>query len=183
MSLVILDRDGVINQVPAVAVKTPDELVPIAGSLEAIARLNHAGYRVIIATNQTGIGRKLLDVEMLMRINERLHRQLSEVGGNVEAIFFCPHAPRDRCSCRKPKLCLFSDIARRLRVALDDVPAIGDKLSDVKAARAAGARPLLVRTGKGRDTEASGDPALDGVDVYDDLAAVVDALLATHPDD
>ena len=183
MSLVILDRDGVINQVPEVAVKTPDELVPIPGSLEAIARLNHAGYRVIIATNQTGIGRRLLDVEMLMRINERLNRQLSEVGGSIEAIFFCPHAPRDRCACRKPRPGLFEDIARRLRVPLDGVPAIGDKLSDIKAAREAGARPVLVRTGKGRDTEAGGDDALDGVDVFDDLASVVDSMLAANPDD
>jgi D-glycero-D-manno-heptose 1,7-bisphosphate phosphatase len=180
VSLVILDRDGVINEDSDDFIKSPDEFVVIPGSLEAIARLNHAGHRVIVASNQSGIGRKLFDIETLMRIHERLYRQLAEVGGSIEAIFFCPHVPRDRCKCRKPQPGMFNDIARRLRRPLDDVPVVGDKLSDVEAARQVGARPVLVRTGKGRVTETESAAALAGVPVYDDLAAVVDDLLQTR---
>ena len=122
MSLVILDRDGVINQHSDDHIKSPEALALIPGSLEAIARLNHAGFRVVVATNQPGVGRKLFDIEMLMRIHERLHRQLAEVGGNLEAIFFCPHVPRDRCSCRKPRPGMLMEIGKRLRVSLDNVP-------------------------------------------------------------
>lgn len=180
MSLVILDRDGVINQDSDDYIKSPDEFIVIPGSLEAIARLNHAGHRVIVATNQSGIGRKLFDVEMLLRIHERLYRQLAEVGGTLEAIFFCPHAPRDRCRCRKPRPGMLNDISRRLNRSLLDVPVVGDKPSDIGAAREAGAQPILVRTGKGSTTEADGGDHLAGVPVHDDLAAVVDDLLQSR---
>lgn len=180
MSLVILDRDGVINEDSDDFIKSPDEFVAIPGSLEAIARLNHSGHRVIVATNQSGVGRKLLDIEMLMRIHERLYRQLAEVGGTLDAIVFCPHVPRDRCRCRKPRPGMLNEIARRLRRPLEDVPVVGDKLSDIEAAREAGAKPVLVRTGKGRATEASGGEAVAGVPVYDNLAAVVDELLQSR---
>lgn len=175
MSLIILDRDGVINHDSDDFIKSPAEWEPIEGSLEAIARLNYAGFRVVVITNQSGIARGLLDVEMLNRIHSKMRRMLSQVGGRVEAIIFCPHGPDDDCSCRKPKPGSFHDLAHRLRVSLDHVPAVGDSLRDIEAAHIAGARPILVRTGKGTDAEKSGVP--DGVPVYDDLAGVVDSLL------
>lgn len=175
MSLIILDRDGVINHDSDDFIKLPAEWEPIEGSLEAIARLNYAGFRVVVITNQSGIARGLLDVEMLNRIHSKMRRMLSQVGGRIEAIIFCPHGPDDDCSCRKPKPGSFNDLAHRLRVNLEHVPAVGDSLRDIEAALSAGAKPILVRTGKGAATEKSGIPA--GVPVYDDLAAVVDALL------
>ena len=177
MHLVILDRDGVINQDSPEYIKSPAEWRPIPGSLEAIARLNRAGYRVVVATNQSGVGRGLFDVETLNAIHERMRSQLAELGGSVDAIFFCPHRPQDDCDCRKPKPGLLLEIAARLRVSLAGVPAIGDSYRDVEAALAAGARPILVRTGKGRRTLAErGHPI--GVPVYDDLAAAVSDLLS-----
>ncbi len=179
MNLIILDRDGVINRDSDAFIKSPDEWVPIDGSLEAIARLNHAGYRVVVATNQSGLGRGLFDIESLHRIHEKMRSRLADVGGTIDAIFFCPHQPRDSCLCRKPKPGLLLDIAARLGTSLQGVPAVGDSKRDVDAALGAGARPILVRTGKGRQTlERSGLPS--GIAVYDDLAAVVDDLLAAH---
>lgn len=178
MRLIILDRDGVINHDSDDYIKTPAEWVPIPGSLEAVARLNQAGYRVVVATNQSALARKLMDIETLARIHEKMHQQLAAVGGVIDAVFFCPHGPDDGCACRKPKPGLFHDIAERLHLDLGDVPAIGDSPRDIQAANAAGARPILVRTGKGGLTLKQAAPALAGVPVYDDLAAAVDALLA-----
>ncbi len=177
MRLIILDRDGVINEDSDDYIKTPEEWLPIPGSLEAIARLTRAKYRVVIATNQSGLGRGLFDASMLSRIHEKMHRKVAEAGGRIEAIFFCPHAPDDHCECRKPKPGLFHDIASRLYVDLQDVPAVGDALRDIQAAQATGARPVLVRTGKGSRALAAAT-GLKGVAVFDDLAAVADALLA-----
>jgi D-glycero-D-manno-heptose 1,7-bisphosphate phosphatase len=177
MQLVILDRDGVINQDSDAHVKSPAEWRPIPGSLEAIARLNRSGWRVVVATNQSGVGRGLFDIETLNAIHERMRSQLAEIGGTIDAIFFCPHRPQDRCECRKPKPGLLQDIAARLRISLAGVPAIGDSRRDVEAALAAGARPILVRTGKGERTLAEhGNP--EDVPVFDDLAAAAEALLA-----
>lgn len=175
MSLIILDRDGVINHDSDDFIKSPAEWEPIEGSLEAIARLNYSGFRVVVITNQSGIARGLLDVEMLNRIHSKMRRMLSQVGGRIEAIMFCPHGPDDNCSCRKPKPGSYNDLAHRLRISLDHVPAVGDSLRDIEAAQAAGARPILVRTGNGAKTEAAGIP--EGVPIYDDLASVADALL------
>jgi len=175
--LVILDRDGVVNEDSDAYIKSPAEWVPVPGSPEAIARLTRAGWRVVVATNQSGIARGLFDLETLHRIHARMHRVVAEAGGRIEAVFFCPHGPADRCRCRKPAPGLFEEIAARLGTTLEGVPAIGDSARDLEAARAAGARPVLVRTGKGRRTEAAGGPALEGVPVFDDLAAAVDALL------
>ncbi|WJW75513.1 D-glycero-beta-D-manno-heptose 1,7-bisphosphate 7-phosphatase [Thiohalobacter sp. IOR34] len=175
MRLIILDRDGVINQDSEAYIKSPEEWHPIPRSLEAIAELNRADYRVVVATNQSGIGRGLYDLDTLARIHARMHQALAEVGGKVEAIFFCPHAPDEGCDCRKPRPGLLLDIASRLQVSLHGVPVIGDALRDLQAAQAVGASPILVRTGKGRDTEALAEAA--GVPVYDDLAAAVSALL------
>jgi D-glycero-D-manno-heptose 1,7-bisphosphate phosphatase len=177
MPLVILDRDGVINFDSDDYVKSPAEWRPIPGSLEAIARLNRAGYRVVVATNQSGLGRGLFDIETLNAIHDRMRTALAEVGGSIEAIFFCPHRPQDQCACRKPKPGLLNDIAGRLRVSISGVPAIGDARRDIEAAVAAGARPILVLTGKGQKTlDEHGNP--EDVPVYDDLAAAVQALLA-----
>ena len=175
MSLIILDRDGVINHDSDDFIKNPAEWEPIDGSLEAIARLNYAGYRVVVITNQSGIARGLFDVETLNRIHSKMRRMLAQVGGKIEAIMFCPHGPEDDCQCRKPQNGSFVDLAHRLRVNLENVPAVGDSLRDIQAAMLSQARPILVKTGKGERTLAAGIP--DGVEVYEDLASVATALL------
>jgi D-glycero-D-manno-heptose 1,7-bisphosphate phosphatase len=177
--LVILDRDGVINEDSDQYIKCPAEWVPIPRSLEAIARLNQAGYRVVVATNQSGIARGLLDIATLNRIHNKMHHLLAQIGGNVEAILFCPHGPDDNCACRKPRPGLLQELARRLRIPLQGVPAVGDSLRDLQAAQAVGARPLLVRSGKGSLTATSMDLPPE-TEIYEDLAAVAEALLMRH---
>ncbi len=176
MKLIILDRDGVINEDSDDYIKSPEEWEPIPGSLEAISRLNHGGYRVIVATNQSGLGRGLFTVEDLHRIHAMMGMQLDGLGGNIDAIFFCPHRPKDNCDCRKPKPGLLLEIAARLRIPLTGVPAVGDSRRDLEAALAAGANPILVRTGKGVRTLLE-DPDLTKFPIYPDLHAVADALL------
>jgi len=175
--LVILDRDGVINEDSAHYIKDADEWRPIAGSLNAIAKLHAAGFALAIATNQSGLGRGLFDEFALARIHSRMLEAIEDAGGQIEMIAFCPHAPDDDCACRKPKPGLLLRISEELGLPLDGVPVIGDAERDLAAARAVGARPLLVRTGKGRATEQQ-LPARHGVSVYDDLAAAAAALLA-----
>ncbi len=177
MRLVILDRDGVINYDSDQFIKTPDEWRPIPGSLEAIASLNQAGFRVVVASNQSGVGRGLLDMATLNAINGKMHAMLARMGGRIEAVFFCPHAADSRCACRKPKPGLLLEIGLRYHVDLKGVPVIGDSLRDLQAARAAGATPILVRTGKGSLTLQAGDLPADTY-VFDDLAEVARALLA-----
>ncbi len=176
MELVILDRDGVINQDSPRHIRSPEEWIPIPGSLDAVARLNRAGYRVVVATNQSGLARRLFDIETLNRIHETMQRQLAEVGGHVDAVFICPCHPKDNCDCFKPHPGMLLDISERLRTPLDKVPFIGDKLIDIQAARAAGARPFLVKTGNGKKTLKS-KQNLDDVEVFEDLAAAADALI------
>ena len=177
MQLVILDRDGVINKDSDEFVKSPEEWQSLPGSPEAIARLTHANFRVVVATNQSGLGKGLFDIGAFNRINEKMHREINNAGGRIDGIFYCPHRPDEGCKCRKPEPGLFVDICRRLHCDLAGVPAIGDSLRDIKAARKVGARPILVRTGKGRATE-SNRKELGEVEVYDDLASAVDALLS-----
>jgi D-glycero-D-manno-heptose 1,7-bisphosphate phosphatase len=176
MKLVILDRDGVINQDSAAYIKTPDEWKPIPGSLEAIALLNQAGYRVLVATNQSGVGRGLFEMATLNAIHDKMHRALGLVGGRVDGIFYCPHAQDAGCDCRKPKPGLLEEISRRFGVSLEGVPFIGDSLRDLQAATAVGAQPVLVLTGKGKKTRKDGDLP-EGTVVHDDLAAAVHSLL------
>lgn len=176
MRLIILDRDGVINEDSDDYIKSPDEFTPIPGSLEAITRLNHAGYLVMVATNQSGIARGYFDMDTLNLIHDKLKRQLNGLGGRIDAIFFCPHGPDDHCHCRKPKPGLFEEIAQRLDVKLDGVPVVGDSLRDLQAAQQVGAKPILVRTGKGMRTLAK-DEGLVGIPVFDNLASYVDHLL------
>ena len=182
MQLVILDRDGVINEDSAAYIKSPEEWIPIPGSLQAIARLHRAGWHVVVATNQSGIARNLFDSDTLVRIHDKMHRCISDAGGLIDAIFFCPHGPHDNCNCRKPRPGLFLDIARRLRISLSEVPAIGDSLHDLHAAHAVGARPILVRTGKGAAIPDTSTTSI-AVPVYDNLACAVDALLAASQRD
>jgi D-glycero-D-manno-heptose 1,7-bisphosphate phosphatase len=172
MKLVILDRDGVINQDSDQFIKNPDEWKPIPDSLDAIARLNHAGYRVVVASNQSGIGRGLFDMAALNAINDKMYRTLAHVGGRIDALFYCPHAADAGCECRKPKPGMFHDIARRFNVDLAGVPSVGDSLRDLQAAAAVGAQPILVLTGKGAKTRAAGGLP-EGTAVYADLAEAV----------
>ena len=156
MKLVILDRDGVINQDSANFIKNPNEWVPLPGSLEAIALLNQHGFRVALATNQSGIARGLFDMVTLNAIHDKMHRALAQVGGRIDALFYCPHAADEHCDCRKPKAQMIEDIGRRLSVDLMHVPAVGDSLRDLQAYNTAGCQPILVRTGNGNETLALG---------------------------
>jgi D-glycero-D-manno-heptose 1,7-bisphosphate phosphatase len=176
MKLVILDRDGVINQDSASYIKSPDEWKPIAGSLEAIALLNQAGYRVLVATNQSGVGRGLFDMATLNAIHDKMHRALGLVGGRVDGIFYCPHAQDAGCACRKPRPGLLDEISKRFGVSLDGVPFIGDSLRDLQAGAAVGAQPVLVLTGKGKKTRKDGDLP-EGTVIHADLAEAVRSLL------
>jgi len=177
MKLIILDQTGVINQSSDTFIKSPDEWIPIPGSLEAIARLTHSGYRVIIATNQSGIGRGLLDMATYNAINDKMYKAINQAGGRIDAIFFCPHSSTDKCSCRKPATGLFDEIMQRYGVNLTNVPAIGDSLKDLQAAVAAGAIPILVLTGKGQTTRTEKEmPA--HTQIFENLTMAVDALVA-----
>ncbi|MBS1215710.1 MAG: D-glycero-beta-D-manno-heptose,7-bisphosphate 7-phosphatase [Proteobacteria bacterium] len=175
MKLVILDRDGVINFDSEQFIKSPEEWRPIPGSVEAIARLTQAGYRVVVATNQSGVGRGLFDMTTLAAIHDKMHRAVSQAGGRIDAVFYCPHGADSTCKCRKPSPGMLVDIGERFNTALDGVPTVGDSLRDLQAAMAVRARPILVLTGKGtRTREAGGVP--EGTEVYADLAAVAQAL-------
>jgi D-glycero-D-manno-heptose 1,7-bisphosphate phosphatase len=177
MKLVILDRDGVINFDSDQYVKSPEEWTPIPGSLEAIARLTQAGYRVVVATNQSGIGQGLFDMATLNAMHNKMHKAVNQLGGRIDAVFVCPHTQDAGCACRKPLPGMLLEIAGRFNLALAEVPAIGDSLRDLQAASAAGARPILVLTGKGSETvKADGLP--EGTEIYQDLAAAAKALTA-----
>jgi len=177
MKLILLDRDGVINHDSDDFIKSAQEWNAIPGSLEAIARLCHNGYHVIIVSNQPGLARKRFDIIALNEIHRKMLDHLAQYGGTIDAIFFCPHGPRQNCECRKPKPGLLKTISNRLRTSLVDVPFVGDKLSDIDAARAVGASPILVRTGKGQAL-VDADQVPKNVFVYDDLAAVADDLIS-----
>jgi D-glycero-D-manno-heptose 1,7-bisphosphate phosphatase len=170
MKLVILDRDGTINHDSDEHIKSPEEFRPIAGSLEGIARLTQAGYRIVVATNQSGIARGLFDTRTLFAIHDSLLRSLAQVGGRIDAFFFCPHKAEDRCACRKPQPGMLLEVARRLNVPLGDVYMVGDALRDLEAAAAAGAKPVLVLTGKGAKTAEQGNLP-PGTRIFPDLAA------------
>jgi len=179
--LIILDRDGVINYDSDAFIKSPAEWIPIPGSLEAIARLNQAGYRVVVATNQSGVARGLFDMVTLNAIHQKLHTAAQLVGADIDAIFFCPHAADDNCDCRKPKPGMIHEIAHRFDISLKAVPCVGDSLRDLQAGFVAGCTPHLVLTGKGEKTyQRGGLPP--GTTIHANLAAVVDHLLKTSAD-
>jgi D-glycero-D-manno-heptose 1,7-bisphosphate phosphatase len=148
MKLIILDRDGTINEDRDDFVKGPHEWVPIPGALEAIARLNHAGWHTVVATNQSGIGRGTFDMTTLNAMHTKMNHMLAQYGGRIDAVFFCPHAPDDGCNCRKPLPGLFQQIGERFGVSLMNVPVVGDTLRDLQSGTAVGCQPHLVRTGK-----------------------------------
>lgn len=177
--LVILDRDGVINFESPDFVKSPEEWRPIPGSLEAMAKLNHAGFSVAIASNQSGVGRGLFDLDMLECIHQKMRAQLAKLGGHIDLILFCPHHPDTHCECRKPKPKLINDIVAHFNIDLTQtyVPTIGDSLRDLEAAKRAGSDPILVLTGNGQRTREKLPPELQHIPVYKDLAEAVDALL------
>lgn len=177
MKLIILDRDGVINFDSDQYIKSPAEWKPIPGSPEAIARLNQAGYRVVVATNQSGVGRGLFEMDTLNAIHDKMHKTVAAAGGRIDAVFYCPHAADAKCDCRKPKPGMFERIASCYNLDLTSVPAIGDSLRDLQAAATAGALPMLVLTGKGTKTMAEGGLPEETI-VFKDLAAVVDDLLS-----
>ncbi|MFO7287879.1 MAG: D-glycero-beta-D-manno-heptose 1,7-bisphosphate 7-phosphatase [Gammaproteobacteria bacterium] len=174
--LVVLDRDGVINADSDEYVKSPDEWHPLPGSLEAIARLHRAGFDVVVATNQSGVGRGLFSRETLEAIHARMRDAVAAAGGRIAGIYYCPHRPEDGCTCRKPKPGLLRRIEADFGQPLDGVPFVGDKLADVEAALAVGARPIFVGTPRD-DTERSRLAEL-GVETHPDLSSAADALLA-----
>ena len=177
MKLIVLDRDGVINVDSEQFIKSPDEWKPIPGSLEAIARLNESGWRVVVASNQSGVGRGLFDMDTLNAINEKMTKAIGQAGGRLDAIFFCPHSADSTCDCRKPRPGMFVQIAERFNVDMKGVPVVGDSLRDLQAGVAVGCQPYVVLTGKGAKTQA--DPALpEGTLVFPDLAAVAAQLTA-----
>jgi D-glycero-D-manno-heptose 1,7-bisphosphate phosphatase len=181
VKLIILDRDGVINHDSDAYIKSADEWIPVDGSLQAIARLNRAGYTVAVASNQSGIARGYFDLQALSTMHKKMQDMLTEVGGRVDGVFFCPHGPRDKCSCRKPLPGLLQQIAQRFSVKLNDVFFVGDTLSDLQCAHNAGAKPVLVKTGKGAHTLLVKDEnGFADVPVFKDLSEVVDALLANE---
>ena len=182
VSLVILDRDGVINHDSDDYIKSPDEWQPLPGSLEAIAQLCRADYTVVVATNQAGVGRGLFSQEMLIRIHRKMASSIRDKGGRLDSVFFCPHSPAEQCGCRKPKPGMLLEISDRLGIGLSGVPVVGDSLRDLEAAEAAGAIPVLVKTGRGRLTQeklSKGELShtLGQTPVYADLAAFTDAVL------
>lgn len=176
MKLIILDRDGVINFDSDKFIKSPDEWKPIPGSLEAVARLNQNGYRVVIASNQSGVGRGLFDMATLNAIHAKMHKALAQFGGRIDAVFYCPHAADSQCECRKPRTGLFKQIAERFHADLTGIPAIGDSLRDLQAAVEVGCQPMLVETGKGKKTVNAGDLP-EGTLIFSNLSEAVDFLL------
>lgn len=177
MKLVILDRDGVINRDSATFINNPNEWIPLPGSLEAIALLNQHGYRVAVATNQSGIARGYFDMATLNAIHDKMHKALAQVGGRIDAVFYCPHAADDHCECRKPKTGMIEEIGRRFNIELTKVPGVGDALRDLQAFDKAGCQPYLVRTGKGEETFNLADVPMNTI-VVADLAAAVQDIIA-----
>jgi len=178
--LVILDRDGVINRDSDQFIKSPDEWIALDGSLEAIAELNQAGYQVVVATNQSGIGRGLFEAAALNAMHEKMYKALATSGGRVDAVFFCPHTAADACECRKPKAGMLREIARRFDMDLTGVPVVGDSLRDLQAGVEVGAVPHLVLNGKGGKTRDAGNLP-PGTQIHEDLRAFVRALLSPVP--
>ena len=181
MKLLILDRDGVINQESREFIKSPAEWLPIKGSIEAISRLSQAGYYIVVITNQSGIGRELFSADKLSQIHLQMINEVQQHGGKIQSIFFCPHHPDDGCDCRKPKAGLYHQLAERLNVSFNGVYSVGDSLRDLKAANTAGATPVLVKTGNGNKTQKllqkADNSELSNTLVFASLAKFTDALL------
>ncbi|WP_024301594.1 D-glycero-beta-D-manno-heptose 1,7-bisphosphate 7-phosphatase [Pseudogulbenkiania sp. MAI-1] len=179
MKLVILDRDGVINKDRDDFVKNSLEWEPLDHSLEAIANLTQAGWRIVVATNQSGLGRGLFDLHALHAMHAKMHRLVNQAGGRIDAVVFCPHTPDDNCDCRKPLPGMVKEITERFNVKPEGLPMIGDSLRDLESIAAVGGQPILVKTGKGAKTlEKGGLP--EGTLVFDDLYDAAEYLIQTH---
>ncbi len=180
MKLVIIDRDGTINAESADFIKSPEEWMPLPGALEAIARLNHAGWHVVVASNQSGLGRGLFDVASLNAMHAKMYKMLAAVGGRIDAVFYCPHTPDDKCHCRKPKPGLFEQIGERYGIDLTGVAVVGDALRDVVAGASAGCEPHLVLTGNGAAYRGRDLPETFPANtrVHEDLSAFADWMVA-----
>ncbi|MGD9592925.1 MAG: D-glycero-beta-D-manno-heptose 1,7-bisphosphate 7-phosphatase [Candidatus Berkiella sp.] len=178
MKLIILDRDGVINEDSDEYIKSPQEWHPIPGSLEAIALLNQLGYTVSVATNQSGIARGYYSLETLMQIHQKMHNSVNALGGNIDSIFYCPHGPDDNCDCRKPKPGLLHQINSHYGISLENVPVIGDSWRDLQAAIAVKAKPFLVLTGKGLKTQQTHQDSLtkEHIRVFADLLSFANTI-------
>lgn len=181
VKLVILGRDGVLNVYREDHVKAPEEWTPVPGALEAVARLNHAGWHTVVATNQAGIGRGMIDMASVNAVHAHMNRQLMTLGGRIDAVFFCPHTPEEQCDCRKPLPGMMLDIGRRYGSDLARVPVVGDTLRDLQAAAAAGCPPHLVLTGRAAALDAAAlarfIEQVPAARVHKDLPAFVDWLL------
>ncbi len=179
MKIVILDRDGTLNHTSDEYIKSPEEWRALPGALEAVGRLNHAGYHVVLATNQSGLGRGLIDMASLNAIHKRMLKQLAAVGGRIDAIFYCPHAADDHCTCRKPLPGLIEQVAERFGMDILGVPFVGDSLRDMQAAHAAGCKPHLVQTGHSEGLRGQALPPTfpKTTQMHLDLNAFVDVLL------
>lgn len=178
MKLIILDRDGVINEDSDDYIKSVDEFIPIPGSLEAIGKLTKAGYTIAVATNQSGIARGYYDRATLDAMHTKLAQLLSTFGGKIDKYFVCPHGPDDQCDCRKPKSGLFAQIAAHYQMNLQGIPAIGDSFRDLQAGQPYGTQAILVRTGKGERTLAKHANELREVAIFPNLREAVSALLS-----
>ncbi|MFN0186780.1 MAG: D-glycero-beta-D-manno-heptose 1,7-bisphosphate 7-phosphatase [Aquabacterium sp.] len=181
LKLVILGRDGILNRYRDDHVKSPQEWEPLPGALEAVARLNHAGWHAVVATNQSGIGRGMIDMAAVNAVHGQMMKRLWAVGGRIDAVFFCPHAPEEHCLCRKPLPGLMREIAARYGVSLSQVPMVADTVRDLTAARSAGCEPHFIRTGRASNLSDQDAQALasevPGSTVHADLAAFADHML------
>jgi D-glycero-D-manno-heptose 1,7-bisphosphate phosphatase len=178
IKVIAIDRDGVINEDSPAYIKTPDEWHPIPGSLEAIAKLNHAGFKVVVATNQSGVARKLFTSQTLENIHQKMRQDLAKVRGHLDGIFVCPHGPDANCPCRKPKPGLLLQIISQFQINPKEMLAIGDSMRDVLAARAAGCKAVLVKTGNGEKTIAEvGKENLQDVEIFANLKEAVEAVI------
>ena len=175
---IALDRDGVINEDSDQYIKVPSEWHPIPGSIDAIAKLTQAGFRIAVISNQSGLSRGLFDLSALNAIHRRFRDCLSLSGGRIEMILFCPHAPWDKCACRKPLAGLFDELSRRLGIPLAGVPFVGDSITDIEAGSQVGMEPILVRSGKGQKTLTEFPERLAGVRVFRDLKQLADSIIA-----
>lgn len=178
MKMIILDRDGVINEDSDDFIKSPEEWRPIPGSLEAIALLHQHGFTITVATNQSGIARGLFTIDTLNQIHQKMQSSVQALGGKIDAIFYCPHGPDDKCLCRKPLPGLLTQIASHYGISLENVPVVGDSLRDIEAAQASLALPCLVRTGKGMKTLQQHAPLFEHLAIYDDLLAFTHHLIS-----
>ncbi len=181
MKLIILDRDGVINQDSPDYIKSAQEWQPIPGSVEAIARLSRSGYTIAVATNQSGLSRGLFGLDELESMHDKMRSLVAEAGGHIDAVYYCPHLPEEGCNCRKPEPGLYRAIAQEFAADLAGVPIIGDSIRDLQACISVGGEPILVRTGKGRESEdqlrLKSDLSLGHTHIFDNLADVVTHLL------